>query len=64
MPAKLTIEEMRELAESRGGKCLSEKYVNACTKLHWQCAKGHEWEATPGNVKNAHTWCPVCARAS
>ena len=31
MSKRLTIEEMRTLAEERGGKCLSDKYVNTRT---------------------------------
>ncbi len=58
---KLTIEEMQKIAESRGGKCLSTTYVNARTKLQWQCAKGHIWQATPGHIKCGE-WCPICAR--
>lgn len=61
MPAKLTIEEMREIAQSRGGECLSDEYVNAHTKLRWKCAAGHEWEAPPMRIKNAGGWCPQCA---
>ncbi len=56
---RLTIEDMRRLAETRGGKCLSDKYINTKTKLKWQCAKGHIWDAKPGNVKHS-TWCPHC----
>lgn len=56
---KGTIEEMRELAKSRGGKCLSEKYVNARTHLNWECADGHSWKATPGSVKYG-SWCGDC----
>lgn len=57
---KLTIEEMQEIVEERGGKCLSDTYVNDKTKLLWQCVEGHTWEATPSNVKRG-TWCPYCA---
>jgi len=60
MARSLTIEEMREIAKVRGGKCLSKQYVNTETKLLWQCSKGHKWEAKPGNVKHG-TWCPYCA---
>jgi hypothetical protein len=56
----LTIEEMREIAKKRGGKCLSEKYINANTKLKWQCKKGHRWEAIPSSIKT-RTWCPTCS---
>ena len=58
--AKLTIEDMREIAREKGGVCLSEKYINAHTKLRWRCKEGHEWEAQPRNIKH-RTWCPECA---
>lgn len=56
----LTIEEMREIASGRGGKCLSENYINNRIKLSWECAEGHRWEASPVKVKNG-TWCPTCS---
>ena len=59
---KLTIEEMQVLAKSRGGKCLSKKYVNARTKLQWECEKGHRWKSTPSKIKNRGQWCPECGR--
>ena len=60
MPKKLTIQLMQQLAESRGGRCLSEIYINAHSKLTWQCAKGHEWMAIQNNVQRGH-WCPRCS---
>ena len=54
----LSMEEMQQIAESRGGKCLSTKYVNAKTPLIWQCIEGHTWEAQPDNVKNQKV--PLC----
>jgi hypothetical protein len=61
-----TIKAMMELAEKRGGKCLSEKYSNKSTPLKWKCGiEGHdEWEATPDNVKNHGSWCPDCAKVN
>ena len=58
---KLTIEEMRSIAEERGGKCLSDVYVHYHRKLLWECAEGHQWEATPSNIKKG-SWCPHCAQ--
>lgn len=58
--ARLTIKEMRELAEARGGRCLSQHYVNSYTKLLWECANGHIWATKPATVRRGH-WCPVCA---
>ncbi|KKL80946.1 hypothetical protein LCGC14_1999660 [marine sediment metagenome] len=57
---KLTIEEMHGLAEKKGGKCLSIEYINAKTKLKWQCERSHIWMATPDNIKNGGQWCPTC----
>lgn len=57
---KLTIDEMKAIAHAKGGRCLSEQYVNNQTKLQWECSKGHTWESTPSLVKNG-AWCPVCA---
>lgn len=56
-----TIEEMKRMAEERGGECLSDVYVNGKTKLEWKCAKRHRWMALPSNVKNKGSWCPFCA---
>jgi hypothetical protein len=58
--AKRTIEEMQIIAEERGGKCLSESYVNKDTKLLWECLEGHRWEAVPNSIKRG-SWCKACA---
>lgn len=60
-PKSLTIKDMKELAKKRGGKCLSKKYVNAHTKLLWQCKKKHCWYAVPDGMKRRNKWCPYCA---
>ncbi|PQP90949.1 hypothetical protein CPT76_03795 [Paenibacillus sp. AR247] len=53
------LEELRSLAESRNGKLLSNHYINDKSKVRWQCAEGHIWEAIPNNIKN-NSWCPYC----
>ncbi len=58
---KLTIEEMRRIALERGGKCLSDTYVNSYTKLLWECKEGHQWKSKPADVKRG-SWCSYCAR--
>lgn len=58
-----TIQEMRVIAEARGGICVSEEYVNTATKLRWRCRTGHEWNAAPLHIKRGH-WCPLCARVA
>ena len=58
---KLTIEAMQSLAKKRGGKCLSNRYVNGATKLEWECAHGHRWKAKPETIKHQGSWCPACS---
>jgi len=58
-----TLEQMKEIASSRGGRCLSTLYRNTATKLEWRCSAGHEWSATPLQVKKGH-WCPFCAHVA
>ena len=54
------IENMQQIANLRGGKCISHTYVNAKSKIRWECSQGHQWEALPSMIKRGH-WCPVCA---
>ncbi len=58
------IEEMVAVAAERGGKCLSSACGSVDTKLLWECAKGHTWEAAPhtvlGSPSRRGTWCPLC----
>lgn len=55
-----TISEIQELATGKGGRLLSEIYVNNSDKLEWQCALGHTWSACYNAVKDAGHWCPDC----
>ena len=57
---RLSMADMYEVAASRGGRCLSDIYVNIKVKLRWQCHDGHEWDATPARVRSG-VWCPICA---
>lgn len=56
---KLGIDRMREIAAERGGRCISETYVNSSTRLEWECARGHRWLATPNAIRQSH-WCARC----
>jgi len=59
--ARLTLEDMRTLAQKKGGGCLSDKYFNNSTKLKWVCKNNHIWEAVPASIQQG-TWCPFCSR--
>jgi hypothetical protein len=56
-----SIERMARVARRRGGCCLSEEYINAKSKLLWQCETGHRWRAVPVSVTRG-SWCPICAQ--
>ncbi|CAE6864591.1 hypothetical protein IQ288_05080 [Burkholderia sp. R-69980] len=57
---RLGIEVCREMAQARGGRCLSNEYINGRTRLQWECAEGHTWWQKPENVRQGH-WCKECA---
>ncbi len=57
---KGNIEELQKIAQSKGGKCLSKKYINNHTHLNWECENGHKWKATPHGIK-AGKWCSKCS---
>lgn len=53
------LEELRKLARSHKGKCLSKTYLGVKAIHQWQCSKDHTFPATPGNIKRSK-WCPYC----
>jgi hypothetical protein len=61
MATKLTIENMMDIAKKKGGKCISDVYINNTTKLKFECENKHVWFSRPSDIKRNH-WCPKCAR--
>lgn len=64
--SQLTIDDLKEAAEFRGGKCLSD-YMDKgdmVGKLVFQCAFGHKFKASPRLVLEGGHWCPRCERES
>ncbi len=59
----VTIGGLREVAQSRGGECLSRKYLGMFVKHRWRCSEGHEWEAIADAVRRG-SWCPTCSQRS
>lgn len=60
-----TIEDMRQAAEFRGGKCLSETMTPGDwrTPLEWECQFGHRFRMSPESVLEGGHWCPECLPA-
>ena len=57
---KLTIGDMRKAASFRGGKCLSESFVDMASKLKWKCAFDHVFKGSPNLILKGGHWCPDC----
>ncbi len=59
---ELGIEDMRQVATYRGGKCLSAsmKKGDLFTPLKWCCHLGHEFYASPYTILKAGHWCEKC----
>lgn len=52
---------LQEYAVEKGGKCLSTEFINRRTKVKFECAEGHQWEALPTIIFYERTWCKRCA---
>ncbi len=63
---ELDVADMQPLAMFRGGACLSTtmKPGDLFTKLHWECAFGHAFTASPALVLLGGHWCPHCLQAA
>jgi hypothetical protein len=59
---RYSIEDMQELANQRGGKCLSTEFITSRANLKWRCEEGHEWEGRADGIIYSGKWCPVCGR--
>jgi hypothetical protein len=61
---RLSIEDVQNTAKERNGRLISQYYLNAQTKLLWECEHGHIWPASANSVrktdKRKGSWCPVC----
>lgn len=57
---RIGLKVMKDIALDKGGKCLSNTYINARKHLEWECAEGHKWTAPSEHVKRG-SWCNVCA---
>lgn len=59
---RLTLEEVKNFAKSKGWDCISSFYQNNLTKLKWRCKlNGHEWIQSLGKARYRKK-CPICAK--
>lgn len=58
---KIQIQDLRQAAEFRGGKLMSEQWKGEMhVKLKWECCQGHSFEMTPHAVLKGGHWCMDC----
>jgi nucleoside-diphosphate-sugar epimerase len=59
---QLTIDDLHQAAQFRGGKCLSTEWNgDLFDMLEWECCLSHKFTAKPNTVLKAGHWCPECA---
>lgn len=57
----LSLEDLKNAAEFRGGKCLAEEFPqDIYTPISWECADGHRFEMSVNTVLQGGHWCPEC----
>lgn len=59
---KRTLEELKELVESRGGKLLTTTYTNVDDTYEFECNLGHNFSNRYLKVLKYGQWCPVCSK--
>jgi uncharacterized protein YkuJ len=57
------LQKAKGYANSRGGICLSEEYINSKSYLKWKCfyLEHDTFETTYDNAVSHNKWCPECA---
>jgi hypothetical protein len=58
---RYSINHVRKIVESKGGKLLSQRYESRNTRVKVQCENGHKWEPTAGAIFNG-SWCTDCRK--
>ena len=59
---KYTIQEVKNFAIKKNGKCLSDTYINNKTKLEWKCnICSNTWSMSFKPILILGNWCPYCA---
>jgi len=61
---KISIDDIKKIAISKNGICLSDEYLHRDIKLTWQCNEcSFIWNTTVPSIISAGSWCPKCAVA-
>lgn len=58
-PDSWQIDDLRQAAEFRGGKCLATAFSGPDAPVEWQSAVGHRFSMTPRLYLKGGHWCPI-----
>jgi hypothetical protein len=61
---RISIREIKKIAEKYDGFLLSAEYKNTQSVLKWKCKFGHTWHAALSVVLYRKSWCPTCREDS
>jgi len=50
---------MRQIAKSKGGKCIKQTKPPPKRRFAFECSEGHVWDSSSDSIKSGH-WCPQC----
>jgi phage FluMu protein Com len=53
------LQRLQQLAQSRGGECLSGQYLGTAARYSFRCGQGHEWQTTGAKLVRG-VWCRPC----
>lgn len=59
IPSAEHLSEMKEVASSRGGVCISDEKPASGALYFFRCKDGHEWASSRAHIKQGK-WCPRC----
>jgi nucleoside-diphosphate-sugar epimerase len=54
------VDDLRQAAELRGGRCHAGGSVDPDHAVEWECAAGHRFTMTPNLYLRGGHWCPTC----
>lgn len=57
--AILRLEQIKSKIENKGGKLLTDKYINRNSKIKFICENNHETEILAGSILD-ESWCNIC----
>lgn len=57
-----TIQELKEIAQERGGLLISTEYIGSESKLNWICSNGHSFSKNFYEVRKG-SWCKYCSKS-